>query len=227
MRSESPEEGSRFRLRTSRFGLSTWLPTSDFIFSTSDFILQTSDFQRQFGEVAEWFKAAVLKTVEVERLPGVRIPSSPPASSSPARAPQAQANDQEGSVGRPRSVGGRISELVQTRAEAEADAVQDEDGDRRAAGCHIGSPAAGERESQQPKHEHGSDEREPFLTMGARKFCLPAARGMANVFVESPATSFRSSPSERNPRAISQIPLKRFEHVRPVRLIRRGNDDHQ
>jgi hypothetical protein len=28
--------------------------------------------------VAEWFKAAVLKTVEVERLPGVRIPSSPP-----------------------------------------------------------------------------------------------------------------------------------------------------
>jgi hypothetical protein len=30
------------------------------------------------GEVAEWFKAAVLKTVEVERLPGVRIPSSPP-----------------------------------------------------------------------------------------------------------------------------------------------------
>src|SRR6476659_1506112 len=31
------------------------------------------------GEVAEWFKAAVLKTVEAERLPGVRIPSSPPA----------------------------------------------------------------------------------------------------------------------------------------------------
>src|SRR5690606_19148694 len=30
------------------------------------------------GEVAERFKAAVLKTVEVERLPGVRIPSSPP-----------------------------------------------------------------------------------------------------------------------------------------------------
>ena len=30
------------------------------------------------GEVAEWFKAAVLKTVEVERLPGVRIPLSPP-----------------------------------------------------------------------------------------------------------------------------------------------------
>ena len=27
--------------------------------------------------MAEWFKAAVLKTVEVERLPGVRIPSSP------------------------------------------------------------------------------------------------------------------------------------------------------
>jgi hypothetical protein len=28
--------------------------------------------------VAEWFKAAVLKTVEAGRLPGVRIPSSPP-----------------------------------------------------------------------------------------------------------------------------------------------------
>ena len=28
--------------------------------------------------MAEWFKAAVLKTVEVERLPGVRIPLSPP-----------------------------------------------------------------------------------------------------------------------------------------------------
>jgi hypothetical protein len=34
------------------------------------------------GEVAEWFKAAVLKTVEAERLPGVRIPSSPPTFSS-------------------------------------------------------------------------------------------------------------------------------------------------
>src|SRR6185369_14496125 len=33
---------------------------------------------RSSGEVAEWFKAAVLKTVEAERLPGVRIPSSPP-----------------------------------------------------------------------------------------------------------------------------------------------------
>ena len=29
--------------------------------------------------MAEWFKAAVLKTVELERVPGVRIPSSPPA----------------------------------------------------------------------------------------------------------------------------------------------------
>jgi hypothetical protein len=28
--------------------------------------------------VAEWFKAAVLKTVELERVPGVRIPPSPP-----------------------------------------------------------------------------------------------------------------------------------------------------
>src|SRR4051812_34833416 len=34
------------------------------------------------GEVAEWFKAAVLKTVELERVPGVRIPSSPPLESS-------------------------------------------------------------------------------------------------------------------------------------------------
>jgi hypothetical protein len=33
----------------------------------------------EHGEVAEWFKAAVLKTVELERVPGVRIPSSPPA----------------------------------------------------------------------------------------------------------------------------------------------------
>src|SRR2546428_1495258 len=39
----------------------------------------------QRGEVAEWFKAAVLKTVEVERLPGVRIPSSPPPSLALAR----------------------------------------------------------------------------------------------------------------------------------------------
>lgn len=30
------------------------------------------------GEVAEWFKAAVLKTVEVSQPPGVRIPPSPP-----------------------------------------------------------------------------------------------------------------------------------------------------
>ncbi len=32
------------------------------------------------GEVAEWLKAAVLKTVERLRVPGVRIPPSPPAS---------------------------------------------------------------------------------------------------------------------------------------------------
>jgi hypothetical protein len=31
----------------------------------------------EHGEVAEWFKAAVLKTVELERVPGVRIPPSP------------------------------------------------------------------------------------------------------------------------------------------------------
>jgi hypothetical protein len=31
-----------------------------------------------FGEVAEWLKAAVLKTVERLRVPGVRIPPSPP-----------------------------------------------------------------------------------------------------------------------------------------------------
>jgi hypothetical protein len=30
------------------------------------------------GGMAEWFKAAVLKTVGVERLPGVRIPLPPP-----------------------------------------------------------------------------------------------------------------------------------------------------
>jgi hypothetical protein len=30
------------------------------------------------GELAEWSKAAVLKTVEGLSLPGVRIPSSPP-----------------------------------------------------------------------------------------------------------------------------------------------------
>jgi hypothetical protein len=28
--------------------------------------------------MAEWFKAAVLKTVELERVPGVRIPLPPP-----------------------------------------------------------------------------------------------------------------------------------------------------
>lgn len=31
-----------------------------------------------FGEMAEWFKAAVLKTVVLSRAPGVRIPLSPP-----------------------------------------------------------------------------------------------------------------------------------------------------
>ena len=30
-----------------------------------------------FGEVAEWLKAAVLKTVELARAPGVQIPPSP------------------------------------------------------------------------------------------------------------------------------------------------------
>jgi hypothetical protein len=30
------------------------------------------------GGMAEWFKAAVLKTVELERVPGVRIPLPPP-----------------------------------------------------------------------------------------------------------------------------------------------------
>ena len=30
-----------------------------------------------FGELAEWLNAAVLKTVEPERAPGVRIPNSP------------------------------------------------------------------------------------------------------------------------------------------------------
>ena len=31
-----------------------------------------------YGEMAEWFKAAVLKTAERETVPGVRIPLSPP-----------------------------------------------------------------------------------------------------------------------------------------------------
>jgi hypothetical protein len=31
------------------------------------------------GEMAEWLKAAVLKTAERETVPGVRIPLSPPA----------------------------------------------------------------------------------------------------------------------------------------------------
>jgi hypothetical protein len=30
------------------------------------------------GGMAEWLKAAVLKTVELERVPGVRIPLPPP-----------------------------------------------------------------------------------------------------------------------------------------------------
>ena len=32
----------------------------------------------KFGGMAEWFKAAVLKTVEPVRVPGVRIPLPPP-----------------------------------------------------------------------------------------------------------------------------------------------------
>src|SRR5687767_11746821 len=36
---------------------------------------------RTTGEVAEWSIAAVLKTVEPSRAPGVRIPSSPPLGS--------------------------------------------------------------------------------------------------------------------------------------------------
>ena len=34
--------------------------------------------ERQRGEMAEWFKAAVLKTAVLETVPGVRIPLSPP-----------------------------------------------------------------------------------------------------------------------------------------------------
>ena len=34
------------------------------------------------GEMAEWFKAAVLKTAVLETVPGVRIPLSPPTSGS-------------------------------------------------------------------------------------------------------------------------------------------------
>ena len=41
------------------------------------------EFRR--GEMAEWFKAAVLKTVGSERGPGVRIPLSPPSSLAGAR----------------------------------------------------------------------------------------------------------------------------------------------
>jgi hypothetical protein len=33
------------------------------------------------GELAEWSIAAVLKTVELLKVPGVRIPSSPPSKS--------------------------------------------------------------------------------------------------------------------------------------------------
>ncbi len=37
------------------------------------------DFEKvRFGEVAEWLNAAVLKTVDRLRGPGVRIPPSPP-----------------------------------------------------------------------------------------------------------------------------------------------------
>ena len=35
-------------------------------------------YERRLGEVAEWSNAAVLKTVEPLRVPGVRIPPSPP-----------------------------------------------------------------------------------------------------------------------------------------------------
>jgi hypothetical protein len=40
----------------------------------------------KFGEMAEWFKAAVLKTAVLERVPGVRIPLSPIRCSTPALA---------------------------------------------------------------------------------------------------------------------------------------------
>ena len=53
---------------------------------------------RSRGEVAEWFKAAVLKTVEAERLPGVRIPSSPPDFARAA----ARASSAPGLTARPR-----------------------------------------------------------------------------------------------------------------------------
>jgi hypothetical protein len=36
-------------------------------------------FSYILGEMAEWLKAAVLKTVESLRAPGVRIPLSPPS----------------------------------------------------------------------------------------------------------------------------------------------------
>jgi hypothetical protein len=42
--------------------------------------------------VAEWFKAAVLKTVEAGRLPGVRIPSSPPVLTHPPSFPKISAH---------------------------------------------------------------------------------------------------------------------------------------
>ena len=38
----------------------------------------TAFLSHTFGGVAEWLKAAVLKTAEGESLPGVRIPPPPP-----------------------------------------------------------------------------------------------------------------------------------------------------
>ena len=40
--------------------------------------LKAFDFEYFYGEVAEWFNAAVLKTVEGAIPPGVRISPSPP-----------------------------------------------------------------------------------------------------------------------------------------------------
>jgi hypothetical protein len=55
-------------------GVPFWIITDDVVARRPEVTLPIAR-----GEVAEWFKAAVLKTVEAERLPGVRIPSSPPA----------------------------------------------------------------------------------------------------------------------------------------------------
>ena len=41
-------------------------------------MVERKDPHALFGEMAEWFKAAVLKTVVGVSLPGVRIPLSPP-----------------------------------------------------------------------------------------------------------------------------------------------------